>query len=265
MTEILTSMMRAPKRMSQAEIDAVRARIAEEDRQSYRRLQENKKKLINERSLFSGDQRISFEFSQWQPDKQPNSQLARELGVKAWELTKQLKTDNFNVLMTGGAGTGKTSLSIAMATELFKTAGKSWLFISTMELNSLFERRFDELDVRTKLDQLQKAITGIKDGTGGWYMPPVDVLILDDFGTEGGMRTDKNRVVRKDMQEWLYRASNARVDLNANKLLGTTIVTTNNTGKELAEMYNEKLVSRLFPKSDDCVLNFAGLTDVRFK
>lgn len=265
MTEILTSMMKPPKKMTPEEIEAVRKRIAEEDKRSYQELKLNDKKKVNERSLFSGDQRISFEFSQWKPDKQPDSKLARELGVKAWELAKQLKTDNFNVMMTGGAGTGKTSLSIAMATELFNSVGKSWLFINTMELNSLFERRFDEPDVNDRLNRLQRAIMGIKDGLGDWRIPPVDVLILDDFGTEGGMRTDKSRVVRKDMQEWLYRASNARVDLNANKLLGSTIITTNNTGEELYAMYNEKLLSRLVPKSEDCVLNFAGLTDVRFK
>lgn len=150
-----------------------------------------------------------------------------------------------------------------MAEKAWSDYGKSRLYVNTMELANWFEQRFEYPEFRQKIHDLKKVITGIKDGLGGWTRPPVDILILDDLGTEGGMRGDRTTNVRKDLQEWLYQITNSRIDLNKNQLTGSTIVTTNNTGEELYSMFNEKLISRLIPKNDKFVLNFSGLDDIR--
>lgn len=247
-----------PEKMKQ-----VRARIAEEDKQAYRQHQRQLNADIWGHSLFSGDQVLSFTFSQWKPDKQANKELAIDLGNTAWTLSNKFGGNNFNVLLTGGAGTGKTSLALAMAEKAWSDYGKSRLYVNTMELANWFEQRFEYPEFRQKIHDLKKVITGIKDVLGGWTRPPVDILILDDLGTEGGMRGDRTTNVRKDLQEWLYQITNSRIDLNKNQLTGSTIVTTNNTGEELYSMFNEKLISRLIPKNDQFVLNFSGLDDIR--
>lgn len=94
-------------------------------------------------------------------------------------------------------------------------------------------------------------------------MKEVDVLLLDDFGTEGGMKGDKFSPVRKDMQELMYRVANSRFDLNTNSIVRTTIITTNNLQSELEQMYNEKLISRLIPKNKEQRLAFNKMKDVR--
>ena len=95
-------------------------------------------------------------------------------------------------------------------------------------------------------------------------MKRVYVLLLVDFGTEGGMKKDL-RPVRKNMQDALYSVANARlaVDKKTGKRTKSTIVTTNNSPQQLLAMYNDKLISRLIPKEQEQIVLFDGLEDVR--
>lgn len=87
-------------------------------------------------------------------------------------------------------------------------------------------------------------------------------MVLDDFGTEGGQKSDELRV-RRDMQEWLYQASNARIDLQNNQPTGSTIITTNNTSNELLRMYDPKLISRIVTKNPQRIIDFTKAKEVR--
>ena len=214
-------------------------------------LNRKKARAIYRYSVFPGDVPAKFTFDKWRPEMQTDQQNSRNLGNRAYKLTKQMAEVPKNVVLFGPRGTGKTSLALAMLTSL-RDEGQSGLFISTAELSNLMSLQYDAPDVRQRLAGIERA------------MKEADVLLLDDFGTEGGMKLDI-KPVRRDIQELMYRVANARLDFESNSPRLSTIITTNNEMSELEHMYNSKLISRIIPKSKDCTLNFEKLTDVRGK
>ena len=118
------------------------------------------------------------------------------------------------------------------------------MFVSTAELKHLYTAGFDDDEQKQRLKFTVEK------------MKEVDVLILDDFGTEGDLTAQGKVRVRSDMRDDMYRISNARMEK-------ITIITTNNTPEQLLRMYNEKLISRLLPHSKEHAVSFAGLEDVR--
>ncbi|MDE3290409.1 ATP-binding protein [Lacticaseibacillus paracasei] len=228
---------------------------AEIERRFYERsmaaLNRKKARAIYRYSVFPGNVPAKFTFEKWQPEMQIDLQKSRDLGNSAYKLAKHMQETPENVILFGPRGTGKTSLALAILTSL-RDQGKSGLFISTAELSNLMSLQYDAPDVRQRLAGIERA------------MKEADVLLLDDFGTEGGMKLDI-KPVRRDMQELMYRVANARLDFDSNRPRLSTIITTNNEMSELEHMYNSKLISRIIPKSKDCTLNFEKLTDVRGK
>ena len=214
-------------------------------------LNRKKARAIYRYSVFPGNVPAKFTFEKWQPEMQTDLQKPRDRGNRAYKLAKQMQETPENVILFGPRGTGKTSLALAMLTSL-RDEGQSGLFISTAELSNLMGLQYDAPDVRQRLVGIERA------------MKEADVLLLDDFGTEGGMKLDI-KPVRRDMQELMYRVANARLDFESNSPRLSTIITTNNEMSELEHMYNSKLISRIIPKSKDCTLNFEKLTDVRGK
>ena len=201
-------------------------------------------------SLFSGGQRIDFNFKNWKPDMQKsNPNLAKEVGRRVFVLAKEMVNTPMKVLLVGPPGVGKTSL--AMATLNFMASeGFSVMTVSTMELAHLMDSRYEASDIKDRLMYLEK------------LMKTADVLLLDDLGSEGGMKSNVTPV-RKDMQELLFRVANARIDLKRNEPIHSMIVTTNCTSDELAQMYNSKIISRIVPHNRHQIVNFNGLKDVR--
>lgn len=212
-----------------------------------RRLYQQKQHWFKRRSLYSGETALEFTFDDWKPDMQDNVELAKSLGNQAYRLAGQLVTENFNVAMLGSPGVGKTSLALAMQSLLAKHQ-KTVMFVSTAELLKLINDKFDDKSLVGKIADIKLAMT------------KVDVLILDDFGTEGGLKFNP---VHKDMQELMYQVSNARVDFKNNTSKGSTIITTNNTKPQLKMMYEHKFIDRVFPDNHDHVLVFEGMKGVR--
>lgn len=214
-------------------------------------LNRKKARAIYRYSVFPGNVPAKFTFDKWRPEMQMDLQKSRDLGNRAYKLAKQMQKAPEIVILFGPRGTGKTSLALAMLTSL-RDEGQSGLFISTAELTNLMGLQYDAPDIPQRLAGIERA------------MKEADVLLLDDFGTEGGMKLDI-KPVRRDMQELMYRVANARLDFESNSPRLSTIITTNNEMSELEHMYNSKLISRIIPKSKDCTLNFEKLTDVRGK
>ncbi|QFQ74554.1 ATP-binding protein [Liquorilactobacillus mali] len=199
-------------------------------------------------SVWPGNIPLKFEFSKWKPDLQPNVEKAKQLGNQAYKAAKSIANQPNNYVLAGIRGTGKTSLALAIMYQA-KQEGLGVMFVSTDELSSLIGKQYDLTDVKNRLSDIERA------------MKETDVLILDDFGTEGGMK-GAIKPVRTDMQEFMYRVANARVDFENNKVKRSTIITTNNSRQQLESMYNEKLISRLMTSNPERQLAF-DLKDVR--
>lgn len=217
---------------------------------ALKEVERKKREIYFKCSLWSGNQKLSFTFKNWNVDLQANHDVARDLGNRAFKLSKQLKLDNFNVALLGDRGVGKTSLALAMLSDLME-AGKSGIFVSTAELLNLINKRYDDSSLNEKIDRIKRS------------MIEADVLVLDDFGTEGSMTTNGIKPVHKDMQDLMYQVANSRVDFNNNAVKGTTIITTNNTEDDLEQMYDHKLINRLFPNKADHQLIFEDMKGVR--
>lgn len=208
-------------------------------------IQQRKIRACYKLSIWSGDEEIKFNFADWDVSKQENAEKAKQVGNQAYKLAKQLMADSFNVTLYGNSGVGKTSLAIAMMTMLRDEANKSIMVVSTAELASLLDNKYTQDDTRKRLVDIEKALK------------EVDVLLLDDFGTEGGA-INALKPVRKDMQDYLYRVANSRISGDK-----TTIITTNNTDDQLKLMYNAKTISRLLTKNKDHMIFFKDMKDVR--
>lgn len=212
---------------------------------AWKSIQRRKIRACYKLSIWSGDEEIKFKFDDWDVNKQADVEKARAVGNQAYKLTQELMTDNFNVTLYGNSGVGKTSLAIAMMTKLRDEADKSIMVVSTAELVSLLDNKYTQDDTRERLIDIEKALK------------EVDVLLLDDFGTEGGA-INALKPVRKDMQDYLYRVANSRISGDK-----TTIITTNNTDDQLKQMYNAKTISRLMTKNKDHMIFFTNMEDVR--
>lgn len=231
------------------------------------RLKRQKFDHVYKQSLWSGRTPIAFNFSSWDSSKQISKQNAEQLKQKAQQLAQQMLTPDdkpFNVMLEGSPGTGKTSLAIAMI-DYVRHHGYRWGYIKHPDGAEKYKRYVDVLFLAT--DEMLELVYHSMDGDGQArnqlqqvveFAKAADVLILDDFGTEGGMK-GTIRPVHKTMQELMYDINNARFGKKY------TIITTNNTVEELRAMYNVKLISRLIPTNAEHTLNFNGLTDVRSK
>lgn len=231
------------------------------------RLKRQKFDHVYKQSLWSGRTPITFNFSSWDSSKQISKQNAEQLKQKAQQLAQQMLTPDdkpFNVMLEGSPGTGKTSLAIAMI-DYIRHHGYRWGYIKHPDGAEKYKRYVDVLFLAT--DEMLELVYHSMDGDGQArnqlqqvveFAKAADVLILDDFGTEGGMK-GTIRPVHKTMQELMYDINNARFGRKY------TIITTNNTVEELRAMYNVKLISRLIPTNAEHTLNFNGLTDVRSK
>ena len=229
-------------------------------------LKRQKFDYVYNQSLWSGRTPIAFNFSSWDSIKQINKHYAEEMKQKSQQLAKLMLTPDdkpFNVMLEGSPGTGKTSLAVAMI-DYIRHHGYRWgyikhpdgsadkykryvdvFFLATDEMLELvYHSMSSDIQACNRLQQVVK------------FAKAADVLVLDDFGTEGGMK-GTIRPVHKTMQELMYNINNARFGKKF------TIVTTNNTVDELQTMYNVKLISRLIPSNPKHIIDFNGLTDFR--
>ena len=83
----------------------------------------------------------------------------------------------------------------------------------------------------------------------------VDFLFIDDLGTESTMNSQKIEA-NNWIQTFLFKIFDKRE---------TTIINTNHNGKELARIYNKKLVSRIGKRSEGNIFKMTGIKDKRMK
>ena len=233
-----------------------------------RQLQRKKSNAVWGKSLWAGGE-IKFTFNDWKPAERDNTLKAKNLGNKAYKLANEMINGHLNVVMSGDAGVGKTSLALAMG-NLLRSKNKTVLFVSIVALSQLAKDQYDYTDRKERLNMLEEA------------MKRCDVLILDDLGADGG-NTEKVMSsgytgARKDVQSLLFEVANTRYEgtknerKNANengikliKPVHQTIITTNNLTDELIRIYGERTISRLISRDPNHRLPFNDMEDMRTK
>lgn len=238
------------------------------DKRRNQQNQRNKANAVWAKSLWASGE-IQFAFNDWKPNERQNTAKARNLGNKAFKLAKEMVNSHFNVIMSGDAGVGKTSLALAMLDQLRKQ-GKEVLFVSTVALSQLVAEQYNYQDKRSRLHDLTRA------------MRTCDVLLLDDLGADGGsaekVMGQGYTGTRKDLQALLFDIANNRYEGTAKerrqankdglkliKPVHQTIITTNNLTEELRRIYGERTISRLVSLDPNHRLAFNDMEDMRTK
>lgn len=228
----------------------------------------NRQKLVWDKSLW-GSGEIEFTFKDWKPNERQNPVIAKNLGNKAFKLAHEMVNGHLNVIMSGDAGVGKTSLALAMLNKL-KQANKTVLFVSVIALSQLVADQYEYNDRKNQLRDLKRA------------MCECDVLLLDDLGADGGstekVMSNGYTGARKDVQALMFDVANnryegTRKEQNAARKAGVklskpvhqTIITTNNLTDELERIYGERTISRLISRDPNHRLAFNNMEDMRVK
>lgn len=171
---------------------------------------------------------------------------AKEFAIK--QAKEYLNGMTGNTLIMGNPGTGKSHLCYSMAkaiNEGYKSRNepKSVLFVSITEIITRIQSgwQYRQSDF-TEYDALK-------------LLTEVDYLFIDDLGTESVMNSRKDEA-NNWVQTFLFKVFDKRE---------TTIINTNHNGKELARIYNDKLVSRIGKRSEGNVYNMTDIQDKRMK
>lgn len=143
-----------------------------------------------------------------------------------------------NLLFTGNTGLGKTFLSNCIANELLKKQKTVMYQTAPIMLDSIIEAKLGK-NKNSSIDLINNLLS-------------VDLLIIDDLGTEG---------VNNMKFSELFTILNSRLLNNKNKAT-KTIISTNLSIRNLADVYGERIVSRLIGNYNICY--FFG-EDLRLK
>lgn len=210
-----------------------------------------KRRVYSRDSLWPSGNEITFSFERWDPNMQKDVKHAQAIKDKAFHILEKMDTKNINVMLAGNAGTGKTAMALAMLDSFNKFTDRTTMFVSSVSLRELVMHDFNDIKASDKLARVKKS------------MIDVDVLVIDDFGSEVGMSGNGKQATER-LQQFYMRIADARfeTDKDGNRTK-SNIITTNNTRDELNSMYNEKLLSRLVTKRNDNILIFANMEDMR--
>ena len=172
----------------------------------------------------------------YQSDISPreNMKLIKEICINFIENFDDIEEKN--LLFTGKTGLGKTFLSSCIANEVLKK-GKTVLYhTASVMLDTIINYRFGKSNVSKEIYD---------------YLLDVDLLIIDDLGTEG---VNNLKLVE------LFNIINGRL-LNSSKPT-KTIISSNLSLQNIFDTYDERIVSRIVGNYNICY--FFG-EDIRFK
>lgn len=197
---------------------------------------------LDKRSILLDDTLKNATFDNYKTDCKETSDN-KDLALRI--AREYYKGANYNTVLTGIPGTGKSHLSMSMLKIVNEHSDpyRKCLFISISEL---MRRIKDSFNNRESLYTEQNMVE---------MMTKADLLVIDDLGAEtGAISSDKIAT------DFTTRVLYAIIDGRMNK---PTIITTNLNSRELARMYDQKLISRLFKGADGHVIQFKNTTDKR--
>lgn len=230
-------------------------RLAEKDQQANEKALADylklRRRVYQRDSLWPSGRKATFSFDRWLPERQPDVATATAIKKQATDLFKRLRREAFNVFLHGSAGVGKTAMTLAILDAFERFTNKTTMFVSAVSLREAVMFDFNDYRARAKLEHIEKS------------MLEVDVLVIDDFGSEVGMAGSVRQATER-LQQFYMRVADSRYEVDENgRRTKCTIITSNNTRSELGTMYNDKLISRLVTKKPDNVILFVGLEDIR--
>ncbi|MFY8330665.1 ATP-binding protein [Vagococcus carniphilus] len=151
----------------------------------------------------------------------------------------------YNTIFTGKPGTGKSHLSMSMLKIVNENSKpyKKCLFVSIDEVMRKIKDGFNKRDSMYTEEYITNLLTS------------ADLLVIDDLGAEtGAISSDK--MATDFTTKVLYSIMNGRM----NK---PTIITTNLTSREMAKMYDQKLISRFLRGAEGHAIKFDKTNDKR--
>lgn len=157
------------------------------------------------------------------------------------------KGATYNTVLRGKPGTGKSHLamSILKIVNEHSEPYRRCIFVSVDEMMRLIRGSFNNRDSQYTEERVVDTLT------------KADLLVLDDLGAEtGAIGTDK--AASNFTSRVLYAIINGRM----NK---PTIMTTNLNGPELTNMYDSKLLSRMYRGAKGHTIVFEHTNDKRLE
>ncbi|HEL0808100.1 TPA: ATP-binding protein [Streptococcus equi subsp. zooepidemicus] len=156
---------------------------------------------------------------------------------------KYLEGMNGNTLLTGTTGVGKTHLAVSLAKELneaYKAKGepKSILFINLTEILREIRESFKFTS---------------KEGYYSRMLKEADYLILDDLGVKLGNSSGQSKSAWEE--EFIFDVLSHRKN---------TIITTNLSNNEIANLYSERVASRVRTGLEGNYFKVFGIRDKRY-
>ncbi len=133
------------------------------------------------------------------------------------EYAEKFNINSESLFLIGQTGVGKTHISLAIAKEV-SAKGYTVAYGSLLNYMRIIEKEHFKRSVNTETDTLQVLIS-------------TDLLILDDLGSE--FQTSFS-------ESMLYNILNSRINLGL-----PTIISSNLSGNDLQQKYNDRIVSRL--------------------
>lgn len=156
---------------------------------------------------------------------------------------KYLEGMNGNTLLTGTTGVGKTHLAVSLAKELneaYKAKGepKSILFINLTEILREIRESFKFTS---------------KEGYYSRMLKEADYLILDDLGVKLGNSSGQSKSAWEE--EFIFDVLSHR---------NNTIITTNLSNDDIANLYSERVASRVRAGLDGNYFKVFSIKDKRY-
>lgn len=151
----------------------------------------------------------------------------------------------YNTIFTGKPGTGKSHLSMSMLKIVNENSKpyKKCLFVSIDEVMRKIKDGFNKRDSMYTEEYVTNLLTS------------ADLLVIDDLGAETGAISSE-KMATDFTTKVLYSIMNGRM----NK---PTIITTNLTSREMAKMYDQKLISRFLRGAEGHAVKFDKTNDKR--
>ena len=195
-------------------------------------------------SLVDNPDEYNHTFGNFEASESTKEWQMKEITRKLAGMYFKYPNKNFNTILYGTPGEGKTHLAMAMlkAVNRYSTPPQKCIFINVTSLFLAIRNSFD--------NPLEKWTEKYAVRT----LSNADLLVIDDLGSESAMNTSKGEA-SQFVQRILYQVTNRQKRI---------IVTTNLTMSELRQTYNPKLVSRLLAGSKGSQLDFSGIKDKRY-